>query len=139
VGHHLGVATSGKPRLRTVLVAVGALVVLGLAIVYGVLLLRDGQPATAQQAAEAYVKAYNARDTDALQEVLCVPQQAGAAFLVRAGERNGAQVRLLGPVQQAGDMGRARVALLDGGVDTGRRFTVDLHLGAQSWTVCSSL
>ncbi len=34
-------------------------------------------------------------------------------------------------------MVRTRVALLEGGVDTGRRLTLDLHLRAQGWTVCS--
>ena len=59
-------AKSRWPPLRAV-VAVGALVVLGLAVVFTALLLRDGRPATAQQAAEAYVEAYNSRDAEALE------------------------------------------------------------------------
>ncbi len=131
-------AKSGRSRLRTVVVAVGALVVLGLAVVFAVLLLRDGQPATAQEAAEAYVEAYNARDADALEEILCAQQKDNAEILALSGERSGTELRLLGPVEQTGDTARARVALLEDGKDTGERFALDLQLRAQGWTVCSS-
>ena len=130
-----------KPRrsqLRIVVVAVGALVVLCLAVVFAVLLLRGGQPATAQEAAEAYVEAYNSRDADALEELLCTPQKRNAELLALSAERSGTELRLLGPVEQAGGSGRARVALLEGDKDTGERFILDLHTRAQGWTVCSS-
>lgn len=125
-------------RLRTLVVAVGALVVLGLAVAFAVLLLRDGQPATAQEAAEAYVEAYNSRDTDALEEVLCAQQKDNAEILALSGERSGTELRLLGPVEQAGRTARARVALVGGGADTGQRINVDLHARDQGWTVCST-
>lgn len=138
VGHDPGVSNSRRFPLRTVVFAVGALVVLGLAVVFAVLLLRDGQPATAQEAAEAYVEAYNSRDTDALEEVLCAQQKDNAEILTLSGEQSGTELRLLGPVEQTGGTARARVALLEGGEDTGERFILDLHSRAQGWTVCSS-
>lgn len=138
VGHDPGVSNSRRSRLRIVVVAVGALVVLGLAVVFAVLVLHDGQPATPQEAAEAYVEAYNSRDTDALEEVLCAPQKDNAEILALSGERSGTELRLLGPVEQTGGTARARVALLEGGKDTGERFTLDMDTKAQGWTVCSS-
>lgn len=138
MGHDPGVAKSGRSRLRTVVVVVGALVVLGLAVVFAVLLLRDGQPATAQEAAEAHVEAYNSRDADALEEILCAQQKDNAEILALSGERSGTELRLLGPVEQTGGTARARVALLEDGKDTGERFALDLQLRAQGWTVCSS-
>lgn len=138
VGHHPGVAKSRRSRLRIVVVAVGTLVVLGLAGVFAVLVLRDGQPATAQEAAEAYVEAYNSRDTDALEEVLCAQQKDSAEILALSGERSGTELRLLGPVEQTDGRARVPVALLEGGEDTGERFILSLHVRPQGWTVCSS-
>ena len=136
--HDPGVRESRRFRLRTVAFAVGSLVVLGLAVAFAVLVLRDGQPATAQEAAEAYVEAYNSRDGDALEELLCTPQKRSAELLALAADRSGTELRLLGPVEQAGAAASARVALLEGGKDTGERFTLDLVSRAQGWTVCSS-
>ncbi len=136
MGHHPGMTESSRPR--TLVVAVGALVVFGLAVVFAVLLLRGGQPATAQEAAEAYVEAYNSRDTDALEEVLCAQQKDNAEILALSGEQSGTELRLLGPVEQAGGTARARVAVVQGGADTGQRINVDLHTRDQGWTVCST-
>ena len=127
-----------RSRLRIVVVAVGALVVLGLAVVFAVLLLTGGPPATAQEAAEAYVEAYNSRDADALEELLCTPQKRSAELLALSAERSGTELRLLGPVEQTGGSARTRLALLEGGKDTGERFILDLHTRGQGWTVCSS-
>ncbi len=138
MGHDPGVSNSRRSRLRIVVLAVAALVVLGLAVVFAVLVLRDGQPDTAQEAAEAYVEAYNSRDADALEELLCTPQKRSAELLALSAERGGTELRLLGPVEQTGGMARARVTLLEGGQDTGERFNLDLHIRAQGWTVCSS-